>query len=139
MLGKADHVAYVARNLERGVSTICAALGLEVMREFQLPEFALRGAFLGNGEALVEVFELLEPALSEPRLGEFELQLDHVAYEVGSLEETASLLRAIGVRFSGPDGKEVIEPIELGGSRHLWTIREGRPLRLGLQLIERLN
>jgi hypothetical protein len=135
VLQEVDHVAYVARELGAGVAALRSAFELEVTREFELPQFSLRGAFLGEGAALVEVFELLVPELAEPRLGGVDLRLDHVAYDIESIDAAATELRALGVRFCGPDGIEVHEPIELGGNLHLWTLPG--PLGLGLQLVER--
>lgn len=137
MLGKADHIAYVVRDLDSAAAGLGEALRLEATREFELPEFSLRGVFLGDGATRVEVFELLARELAEPRLGGLDVRLDHAGYEVESLEEAVEALCPLGVRFSGPDGIEVESPIELGGSRHLWTMPGAGPLGLGLQLIER--
>jgi catechol 2,3-dioxygenase-like lactoylglutathione lyase family enzyme len=137
MLRRLDHTAYVARDLNEGVETLRRALGLEVTREFELPQFSLRGVFLGRDAMLVEVFELLSLELAERRLAGLALRLDHVAYDVASIDVAASTLSALGVRFGGPDGVEVDEPIELGGRRHLWTLQDSGPLALSLQLVER--
>jgi catechol 2,3-dioxygenase-like lactoylglutathione lyase family enzyme len=137
VLGKHDHIAYIARDLDAAVATLSSIFGMEVTREFELPAFSLRSVFLHDGTALVEVFELFTPELAEPRLADFDLQLDHVGYEVPDIEEAAAPLRAVGVRFSGPDGIEVDSPVDLGGSLHLWTMPGSEALGLNLQLIER--
>lgn len=137
MLDKLDHVAYVARNLETGVQATAETFTLEVVREFELPEFNLRGVFLANGAVTIEIFQLLKPGLAESRLAGLDLRLDHAGYEVQDLDTATAALRKLGLRFSGPDGVEVDAPIDLGGSLHLWTMPGHGPFGFGLQLIKR--
>ena len=137
MLKHVDHIAYVVRDLREGIATLSATFDLAVTREVELAEFSLVSAFLGEYPTAVEVVEFLSPEIAESRLGGLALRLDHVAYDVASIEHAAAQLRTVGVRFSGPDGVEVEQPIELGGARHLWTMPGGSPLGLCLQLVER--
>jgi catechol 2,3-dioxygenase-like lactoylglutathione lyase family enzyme len=137
MLGTPDHIAYVVRDLDEGVATLGTAFGLEPTRDVALPAFSLRSVFLGAAPDAVEVVEFLDPELADARLGGLDVRLDHVGYVVASIERAAARLRELGVRFCGPDGILVDEPIELAGSRHLWTTPGDASLGFSLQLIER--
>jgi catechol 2,3-dioxygenase-like lactoylglutathione lyase family enzyme len=134
-LQRFDHVAYATRDLREGIATVSATCGLQVTREFELPEFSLRSAMLGTGLATIELVEFWSPETAEARLGGLAMRLDHVAYEVDSIDDVAAHLRTRGIRMSGPDGVEVKAPIELGGARHVWTMPGDSPLCL--QLVER--
>ena len=137
MLGRVDHVGYLAADLDGAVSRLGRLFGLEVTRPVDLPQFSVLGVFLGSGPGNIEVFTLTDPALLAERLGTMELLLDHVAYEVADIVREARVLAAEGVRFCGPDrAQEVSEPFELGGVRHLWTVPESISGQ-SLQLLQR--
>jgi len=125
MLGELDHVAYLAGDLETAVAEFQALFDLPVVRWFERPQFALQGVFLGAGEGNVELFSFTEDELIERRLGSARVRLDHVGYRVADIDATVARLRERGVRFCGPDMRvELHEPLELGGTRHLWTLPE---------------
>jgi catechol 2,3-dioxygenase-like lactoylglutathione lyase family enzyme len=134
-LQRLDHIAYATRDLREGIATVQVTSGLAVATEFELPEFSLRGAMLGESPIIVEVVEFQSPEIAESRLGGLAMRLDHVAYEVDDIDEVTARLRALGIRISGPDGVEVDRPIDLGGARHVWTMPADSPLCL--QLVER--
>jgi hypothetical protein len=137
VLGPVDHAGYLFRDLSAGVALMQATFGLPVVRNFELPQFALEGTFLGEGTGSVEVFAFTDPALADSRLGDAQSVLDHVAYLVPDISSAAATLSSSGVSFSGPDlRREVTQPIDLGGVHHLWTM----PSTTGglcLQLIQR--
>jgi len=123
MLGPVDHVGYLTRDLEVGITAAQELFALEVVRRFERPQFDLQGAYLGVGDGHVEVFTFGDQALLDGRMGNEPLRLDHVAYLVADIRAFAAQLGAHGVRFSGPDLRgEVVEPIDLGGVLHLWTL-----------------
>jgi catechol 2,3-dioxygenase-like lactoylglutathione lyase family enzyme len=123
MLGRLDHVGYLAADLEAAVSEFARTLGVAVGRRFERPQFALRGVYLGSGEGELELFTFTEPDLLAARLGSASVRLDHIAYEVTDIERTARALREAGVSFCGPDLRaELSEPVALGGVLHLWTV-----------------
>jgi methylmalonyl-CoA/ethylmalonyl-CoA epimerase len=125
MLGRLDHVGYLAADLEASVEELCSLFGLAVARHIERPQFALRGVYLGAGEGNLEVFTFTEEELLAKRLGDAKLVLDHVAYEVSDIDASAAQLRHRGARFAGPDLRfELHEPVDLGGVRHLWTMPE---------------
>jgi hypothetical protein len=71
------------------------------------------------------VFSFSDSQLVKRRLNGPRLSLDHVAYEVADIDASAAAMRAAGARFCGPDFREqLIEPVELSGVLHLWTIPE---------------
>ena len=137
VLKNVDHIAYVARDLDAGIEAVSRACGLAVEREADLPEFSLRSVMMGKSPVVIEVVQFLSPAIAKARLGELDMRVDHVAYEVESIERAAAQLAALGARFSGPDGVEVDKPIVFGSTKHLWTQPGATPLGFGLQLVER--
>ena len=125
MLGTLNHVGYLAADLDAAVERFVEVLGLSVVRRFERAAFSLQGVYLGPGEGTVELFTFTEPALLAARLGDAEVSLDHVAYEVADIDTVASEMRSQGVRFTGPDLRgELGEAVDLGGVRHLWTLPE---------------
>jgi catechol 2,3-dioxygenase-like lactoylglutathione lyase family enzyme len=134
MLGRIDHVGYLAADLEASVDSMIATLGLPVLKRFERPEFGLVGVYLGEGHPGIELFTFTDPALTERRLGGGELRLDHVAYQVEDIERVCAELRRRGVRFCGPDNRaELPEPVDLGGVLHIWTVPDtscGQSLQL---------
>jgi catechol 2,3-dioxygenase-like lactoylglutathione lyase family enzyme len=137
MLDKIDHVGYLARELEAGISELCARLGIEGVRRFERPQLGLIGAYIGAGNGSIEIFSFTDPELQRERLGSAELLLDHVAYEVKDIISSEARMRRAGVRFCGPDQREELsEPIDLGGILHLWTKRQ-TTCEQSIQLLQR--
>ena len=134
MLSRLDHVGYLAADLETAIGGFQERFGLALARRIDRPQFALVGAYLGEGLGNVEVFTFTDPELLARRLGGATVLLDHVAYEVEDIAASAVELRRQGVRFAGPDLRsELHEPVDLGGVLHLWTMPEttfGQTLQL---------
>ena len=134
MLGRVDHVGYLTRDLEQALDRFSARFGAELERRFERPQFALEGIYLGAARGDLELFTFTDDQLLARRLGDNELVLDHVAYEVADLAALEARLRSEGVRFAGPDlREELAEPVDLGGTLHLWTVPEtcwGQSLQL---------
>ena len=125
MLGTLDHVGYLARDLTAAIADFSARLGLEVVRRFERPQYSLVGAYMGAGTGETELFTFTDAELLATRLQGADVRLDHVAYAVADIDATARTLQAAGVRFAGPDLRgELLEPVDLGGVRHLWTVPE---------------
>jgi catechol 2,3-dioxygenase-like lactoylglutathione lyase family enzyme len=136
-LGAVDHVGYLARDLDAAVAQLSAIMGLAVARRFERPEFALAGAYLGDGAPSIEVFTFTEPELLTARLRGAALVLDHVAHLVADIDAVAASMRRAGVRFSGPDLRgELAAPVTLGGVRHHWSIPQTSAGQ-SIQLVER--
>jgi catechol 2,3-dioxygenase-like lactoylglutathione lyase family enzyme len=116
-----DHVGVLVGDLEQAKAFARDVLGLgEPAAEFTAPEHGLAGAFFGLGTGRLELFTLEEPG---DRLTAGQLAaIDHVAVKVPDLDAERERLAAEGVTFTGPSTPdEVSEPIDLRGSRHLWT------------------
>jgi catechol 2,3-dioxygenase-like lactoylglutathione lyase family enzyme len=136
MFGPFDHVGYLVRDFEAALEQAQVLFGLPVARTAELPQFGITAAFLGEGSGTLEIFTIADRELLDPRLDGAERRIDHVAFRVDDLDAVAALLRAGGARFSGPDRRgEISEPIELGATRHLWTLPETTG-GLALQLTE---
>jgi catechol 2,3-dioxygenase-like lactoylglutathione lyase family enzyme len=138
VLGRIDHVGYLADDLEHGIAVFTERFAVEVVRRFERPQFSLQGAYLGADGGNIEVFTFSDADLLRARLGERELALDHVAHEVSDLRALQARLAAAGARFSGPDLRgELSEPVDLGGVLHIWTVPESCD-GVALQLMQRL-
>ena len=137
MLGPVDHVGYLALDWEQAIENLGQVLGLSITRRFERPEFSLIGGYLGSEPGSVEVFSFSDQTLSSRRLGGATLRLDHVGFLVEDIEAVAIGMRRVGIRFAGPDlRQEVVQPIELSGVRHLWTVPSSS-LEQCIQLVER--
>jgi catechol 2,3-dioxygenase-like lactoylglutathione lyase family enzyme len=120
MLGRVHHVGYVAASRADGVAVFADELGLDVVTEFELPEYRLIGAFLGSAGGLVEVVEFTDDELAAARLSGHALRLDHVAHEVEDVATAAARLSDQGWRLCGPDGSPLGAPVSIAGSLHVW-------------------
>jgi catechol 2,3-dioxygenase-like lactoylglutathione lyase family enzyme len=138
MLGRIDHVGYIAADLEQSVTAFTERLEAKVVRRFERPQFSLVGVYLGADGGNIEVFSFTEPDLLAARLGGRTLALDHVAHEVEDMRTAEQALRAQGTGFCGPDLRdELTEAVDLGGVLHIWT-RPETCSGLALQLMQRL-
>jgi catechol 2,3-dioxygenase-like lactoylglutathione lyase family enzyme len=118
-----DHVGVLVADLEQAKAFARDVLGLgEPAAEFTAPEHGLAGAFFGLGEGRVEFFTL-ENSGETGRLPAGETSVvDHIAVKVDDLDAEQERLADGGVTFTGPaTDDEIGAPIELRGSRHLWT------------------
>jgi catechol 2,3-dioxygenase-like lactoylglutathione lyase family enzyme len=125
VLGPVDHVGYLAADIEASVAEFTDLLGAPIVRRFERPQYSLQGVYLGAAHGDIEIYNFTDPELNRARLGDAQLRLDHVAYEVADIEASAAAMRRAGVRFSGPDLREELhEAVDLGGVLHLWTVPE---------------
>lgn len=135
MLGRIDHVGYLAEDLETAVEAMSGKLSLPIVKRFERPQFELVGVYLGEGHPGIEIFSFTDPELTRLRLGGGDaIKLDHVAYRVDDIEHVCAELRVQGVRFCGPDNRDELPgPVDLGGVLHVWTVPEttcGQSLQL---------
>jgi methylmalonyl-CoA/ethylmalonyl-CoA epimerase len=119
-----DHVGVLVPDLAQAKAFARDVLGLgEPVAEFEAPEHGLAGAFFGLGAGRLELFTLVEPGDRLPA-GQ-PAAIDHVAVKVADLDAEQERLGAEGVTFTGPSKPDPVDaPIELRGSRHLWTAPE---------------
>jgi catechol 2,3-dioxygenase-like lactoylglutathione lyase family enzyme len=135
MLGRIHHVGYVARSRSDGVAVFIDKFGLSVVTEFELPQYRLRGAFLGGVDGLVEIVEFTDGRLADERLDGLQLRLDHVAHEVENVGTAAATLRAQGARTCGPDGSPLDDPVSIASGLHIWLVLDAAP-GVRLQLVQ---
>jgi len=136
LFGAFDHAGFLVRDLDAAVARAQRAFGLPLARTLELEQYGISAVFLGEDRGTLEIFTLADAQLRETRLGSDEQRIDHLAFRVTDIDAIAAALRAGGARFSGPDRRgEEPGPIELGGSRHIWTLPESTA-GLALQLIE---
>ena len=117
-----DHVGVLVGDLEAAKAFARDVLGLgDPAAEFEAPEHGLAGAFFGMGDARLELFTIGAPGERSVPDGAPAV-IDHIAVRVDDLDAEQQRLGGMGVRFTGPTtAGEVDAPIELRGSRHLWT------------------
>lgn len=133
-----DHVGVLVRDLETAKAFAINVLGLgEPVAEFSAPEHGgLAGAFFDLEVGRLELFVLDMPHPPDRLPPGVPARIDHVAVKVDDLEAEQARLAAAGVAFTGPaTADEISKPIELRGSRHLWTAPETSGGYM-LQLIE---
>lgn len=131
-----DHIGVLVSDLQTAKAFARDVLGLgEPVREFEAPEHGLAGSFFDLQQGMLELFTLADTVEGRLPAG-VPAKIDHFAVKVADLDAERERLSAGGVQFSGPAWPDAIdEPIELRGSRHLWT----KPETAGgymIQLIE---
>ena len=96
-----DHVGVIVASLERARSLIGNGFGLEAIREVKREE--LMATFFQCGGADVEMIEITDPEMREKRLGQGrEARVEHIAFEVESLDEALVALADLGIETTGP-------------------------------------
>jgi methylmalonyl-CoA epimerase len=100
VIKKIDHIAIVVRNVEEALQTYEGVLGLELTDIVEVPEQAVRIAFLPVGESELE---LVEPLTTDSGTAKFLERrgegMHHVCLEVEDIEASLQDLVAKGVRL----------------------------------------
>ncbi len=100
MIKKIDHIAIVVRSVEEALQAYQEALGLKPIDIKEMPEDAVKVAFLPVGESEIE---LVEPITDDSGVAKFLEKrgegMHHICLEVDDLEATLQELRAKGVRL----------------------------------------
>ena len=100
MIKKIDHIAIVVRSIEEALPTYEGALGLELTEVEEMPEQAVKIAFLPVGESEIE---LVEPLTTDSGVARFLEKrgegLHHICLEVEDIEAALQDLAAKGVRL----------------------------------------
>jgi methylmalonyl-CoA/ethylmalonyl-CoA epimerase len=111
-----DHVGVVVDNLEDAKRFATRILGLDLQREFALPEQSVLAAFFTLGDFRIEFIEVTDPELRRQRLGDgAQARVEHIAIEVDDLDTTISSLRERGVEMTTP------APWIAGTNRNIFT------------------
>jgi len=100
MIKKIDHIGIVVRSIEEALQVYEEALGLELNDVKEVPEQAVRVAFLPVGESELE---LVEPLTSDSGVAKFLEKrgegLHHICFEVADIKAALQDLAAKGVRL----------------------------------------
>jgi methylmalonyl-CoA epimerase len=100
MIKKIDHIGIVVHSIEEALQVYEGALGLRLTDVEEVPEQAVRVAFLPAGESKLE---LLESLTAEGGVAKFLEKrgegMHHVCFEVDDIEATLQDLAARGIRL----------------------------------------
>ena len=100
MIRKVNHIAIVVHNIEEALQVYEGALGLELAEVKEMPEQAVRIAFLPVGESEIELVEPLSTGSGVARFLEKRGEgLHHICLEVDDIEATLQDLAAKGIRL----------------------------------------
>jgi methylmalonyl-CoA/ethylmalonyl-CoA epimerase len=100
MLSAVDHVGVAVESIDAALAIYQDALGMPLVHRETVEDQGVEAALLDVGDGHVE---LLQPLGPDTAVGKFLAKrgpgLHHVAYRVGSVEETLEALQAAGVRL----------------------------------------
>jgi methylmalonyl-CoA epimerase len=100
MIKKIDHIAIVVRSIEEALQVYEGAMGIELTEVEEVPEQAVRVAFLPVGESKLE---LVEPLTMDSGVAKFLEKrgegMHHICLEVEDIEAALQALAAKGVRL----------------------------------------
>jgi methylmalonyl-CoA epimerase len=100
MLSSIDHVGVAVEDIDAALALYRDALGMPLVHRETVAEQGVHAALLDIGDGHVE---LLAPLGPDTPVGKFLARngpgLHHVAYRVGSVEETLQTLAAAGLRL----------------------------------------
>lgn len=115
MLGvkRLEHVGIVVEDIEAASRLLTEQVGLALESADNRDD--LRLAFFAAGGARVELIEPVDPELRARRLGDDRARIEHLAFEVDSLDATLEALAALGIETTAP-------PRESHGNRSVWTV-----------------
>ena len=100
MIKKIDHIGIAVHSIEEALLVYKGALGLELANVKEVPEQAVRVAFLPVGESEIE---LLEPLTTKSGVARFLEKrgegMHHICLEVDDIEAALQDLAAQGIRL----------------------------------------
>jgi methylmalonyl-CoA/ethylmalonyl-CoA epimerase len=100
MIEKVDHISLVTKDLDKTVALLSRLFGFGVVDTSVVPEQGFRSAFIGKGDAFVELIEPLGPDTPIGRfLGTKETALHHFSLRVDSIDDESEALRSMGTRM----------------------------------------
>ena len=98
MIRRVDHIAIVVKDVQAALGIYEVALGLQNTGIRDLPEQAVKAAFLSTADTEVE---LLEPTTADSGVARFLEKrgegIHHICFEVDDLGATLATLRAQGI------------------------------------------
>lgn len=142
MITGVHHVGIIVADLERTLALLTGPLGLEVAKRVRLEAESTEIAFVDCGGVQLELIEISDPEARarRSRVPGAEAEIEHVAFAVDDLDAEAAALGGTGIRFSAGAGRaeETREPLEVAGTKSLFTIRDSSAGAIW-QLIEELR
>jgi methylmalonyl-CoA epimerase len=100
MIKKIDHIGIVVHSIEEALQVYKGALGIELTDVEEVPEQAVRVAFLPVGESEIELVEPLTASSGVARFLEKRGEgVHHICLEVEDIEATLDHLADKGVRL----------------------------------------
>lgn len=115
MIKRLDHVGIVVDDLASAKRFLSETLGLQLIRELDVPALARRVAFFQCGDVSIEVIEDLDMESKARALNGATARIEHVALEVDNVEGELALLGRGGVKA---DGRGVVS---VGARLNAWT------------------
>lgn len=123
-----DHVTLTVSDLERSIEFYRDTLGLKVLGKIEQPDAGLTIVYLKAGEGVLELFYFSdeeESCLDERE--DTDLGLQHIGFEVSSVDKVADKLRQNDVEFA-------LEPIDAEGGVRIAFFKD--PDGILLELVE---
>ncbi len=103
-----DHIGIAVKNLEESLQLYTEALGLEVEKQFELPERHVKISFIPCGESALELVSATTPQSPFNNLLESEGEgLYHIALSIDNINDTISFLKEKGIRFQSNEAQKI--------------------------------
>ena len=115
MVKRLDHIGIVVDSLADAKQFLRHTLGLQLVRELEVPALARRVAFFQCGDAAIEVIEDLDLESKSQALAGASARIEHVALEVEGVDTVLAALAGLGVRA---DSRGVLR---IGSRLNAWT------------------
>lgn len=107
MIKRVDHVAIVVKNLDEGLKTYEALLGIKPSHTETVPDQGIKAATLVVGTVAIE---LIEPINPESGVGKFLEKrgegVHHICFEVDDVDKQLDSLAAKGVQLIDKKGRK---------------------------------
>ncbi len=115
MIKRLDHVGIVVDDLASAKRFLSETLGLQLVREMDVPALARRVAFFQCGDASIEVIEDMDLETKAGVLKGASARIEHLALEVDSVDGELASLGGLGVKA---DSRGVVR---VGARMNAWT------------------
>jgi catechol 2,3-dioxygenase-like lactoylglutathione lyase family enzyme len=114
LLNGVNHIGIVVADLGEATQFLSNVLGLELLRERDVPERHRKTAYFDAGDVEIELIEDYDAEARERVLGGARAVIEHISFDVDDLERTTGSLVDLGVRLQGAI-------VQVGTRRNAWT------------------
>ena len=114
LLNGVNHIGIVVADLDEAKRFLTDVLGLELLRERDVPERHRKTAYFDAGDVEIELIEEHDDGARQRVLGGASAIIEHISFDVDDLERTAQQLVDLGVRLQGTI-------VQVGTRRNAWT------------------